>query len=160
MADYVPSTTNIWPYYSVTNKSSDKSGQDKAMGKDEFLKILIAQIQNQDPMQPMEDKEFIAQMAQFTSVEQLMNMAKSMDRLTQSIGISSSLIGKTITWEVKPINGGNPIVRSGYVNSISVKDGESFAVVDKEEIAISRILSVALTPPSQTGGQEEGENEQ
>ena len=146
MADYVPSTTNVWPYYSANNKPNVMSGQDKTLGKDEFLKIMIAQIKNQDPMQPMEDKEFIAQMAQFTSVEQLTNMAKSMEQLSQSIGISSSLIGKTVSWQVEATNGNAPVIREGTVDSITVKDGTTFAVVGSEWITLGRILSVALTP--------------
>lgn len=47
------------------------------LGKDEFLKILIVQMQNQDPLNPMDDKEFIAQMAQFTALEQMQNVAKA-----------------------------------------------------------------------------------
>ena len=160
MAEYVASTSNVWPNYAVGNSSGVSSGTDKTLGKDEFLKILIAQIKNQDPMKPMEDKEFIAQMAQFTSVEQLMNMAKSMDRLTQSIGISSTLIGKTIGWEVESTGNGNPVIKSGIVDSISVKDGETFAVVDGEEITIGRIISVAGSETGQDEGNAEGENKQ
>lgn len=151
MAEYVPSTTNIWPYYAAGNKSGEKAGQDKTLGKDEFLKILIAQIKNQDPMKPMEDKEFIAQMAQFTSVEQLMNMATSLDKLTNSIGMASSLIGKSISWEVQSTDTDEPVIKTGTVTSISVKDGSTFAVVDGEEIALGRILTVANPPADEEG---------
>ncbi len=51
------------------------------LGKDEFLKILIVQLQNQDPLRPMEDKDFIAQMAQFSTLEQMQNMAKDFESL-------------------------------------------------------------------------------
>ena len=58
------------------------------LGKDEFLKILIVQLQNQDPLNPMDDKEFIAQMAQFTALEQMQNVAKAaqMQQATLTIG--------------------------------------------------------------------------
>lgn len=142
MADYVKGTTNIWPYYSEDNKSTAKSGQENTLGKDEFLKILIAQIKNQDPMKPMEDKEFIAQMAQFTSVEQMANMSKDLKDLKNSLGFTSTLIGKSIEWETASGNGLEGIIKSGVVDSISMKSGESFAVVDGEEIIIGRILTV------------------
>lgn len=58
------------------------------LGKDEFLKILVVQLQNQDPLNPMDDKEFIAQMAQFTALEQMQNVAKAaqMQQATLTIG--------------------------------------------------------------------------
>lgn len=142
MADYVKGTTNIWPYYSADNKSTAKAGQESTLGKDEFLKILVAQIKNQDPMKPLEDKEFIAQMAQFTSVEQLMNMSKELKELKNSLGFSATLIGKSIEWETASADGLEGIIKNGIVDSISMKSGESFAVVDGEEILIGRILTV------------------
>ncbi|MCZ4141354.1 flagellar hook capping protein, partial [Escherichia coli] len=67
MANEIFPTNATWPNYSAANKATT-SAATKELGKDQFLKILITQLQNQDPMQPMEDKEFIAQMAQFSSV--------------------------------------------------------------------------------------------
>jgi flagellar basal-body rod modification protein FlgD len=142
MADYVKGTTNIWPYYAADNKSTAKSGQDKTLGKDEFLKILVAQIKNQDPMKPLEDKEFIAQMAQFTSDEQLMNMSNELKELKNSLGFTATLIGKSIQWETTSTDGSEGILKTGTVDSISMKSGQSFAVVNGEEVLIGRIVSV------------------
>src|SRR5699024_12653765 len=58
------------------------------LGKDEFLKILMTQLQNQDPLDPMDDKDFIAQMATFSSLEQLMNMSGKMDNIVRSQTVS------------------------------------------------------------------------
>ena len=63
------------------NKTITKSGQamKQQLDKDDFLKLLVTELQHQDPTNPMQDREFIAQMAQFSSMEQMMNMNKSMD---------------------------------------------------------------------------------
>jgi flagellar basal-body rod modification protein FlgD len=65
---------------------ANNPGFTQSMGKDEFLKILITQLQNQDPTSPMEDKEFIAQMAQFSSLEQITNMAGQFEHLANLMG--------------------------------------------------------------------------
>ncbi|WP_290777364.1 flagellar hook assembly protein FlgD [Exiguobacterium sp. UBA5002] len=74
-----------------------------SMDKDMFMKILIAQLSNQDPTAPMEDKEFIAQMAQFSSLEQMQSIGKGMETmiLNQHAGALmtySNLIGKDVSY--------------------------------------------------------------
>lgn len=69
-----------------------------SLDKDDFLKILITQLQHQDPTQPMEDKEFIAQMAQFSSLEQMTNMSQNFTKMAGMLKSSeaSGLLGKTV----------------------------------------------------------------
>lgn len=70
----------------------------QVLGKDDFLKILITQLTHQDPTRPMEDKEFIAQMAQFSTLEQMNNVATNLEKLSQLIDASraASLLGKVV----------------------------------------------------------------
>jgi len=58
----------------ATTASSTKKA-DQVLGKDDFLKLMVAQMKNQDPMNPSDDKDNIAQMAQFSSLEQITNLA-------------------------------------------------------------------------------------
>ncbi|MDR0503313.1 MAG: flagellar hook assembly protein FlgD [Treponema sp.] len=68
------------------------------LGRDDFLKILIQQLKYQDPTAPMQDKEFIAQMAQFSTLEQMTGMAQDFSKLTAMLSGSeaSSSLGKNI----------------------------------------------------------------
>jgi flagellar basal-body rod modification protein FlgD len=82
------------------NKTLNANGRQPSheLGKDDFLKILITQMSNQDPTSPMENTEFIAQMAQFSSLEQMTNMSQSFERLTSMINSTEaqSTLGRTV----------------------------------------------------------------
>lgn len=107
----------------VNNSSTVERKTGDEMGKDEFLKILVAQLQNQDPLNPMDDKEFIAQMAQFTSLEQMQNVAKA--TMTQQ---ATAMIGSYVKAEVIT-DGAEELV---YGKVISSKDvgGEMYLRLD------------------------------
>jgi flagellar basal-body rod modification protein FlgD len=100
---------------------SQRTG-DGALGKNDFLKLLVTQLQNQDPLKPMEDKEFIAQMAQFTSLEQMQNLTKTM--MFQQ---ATALIDKNIKAEVSGKNGTELVY--GKVYSTREMGGEMYLVL-------------------------------
>jgi flagellar basal-body rod modification protein FlgD len=104
------------------NKSNIQVNQN--LGKDDFLKILLAQLAHQDPSAPMEDKEFVAQMAQFSSLEQMTNMAADfakMARMLKGTEASASL-GKAVE-----INLGDDTVQ-GVVRAVTREDAPRILV--------------------------------
>jgi flagellar basal-body rod modification protein FlgD len=89
----------------ATTQSNQITSASNIMGKDDFLKLLVAKLSNQDPMNPVQDEDFAAQLAQFSSLEQLSNMNQSLTQdiqwnylLSQTISntMATSLIGKTV----------------------------------------------------------------
>ncbi|HOG16746.1 MAG TPA: flagellar hook capping FlgD N-terminal domain-containing protein [Syntrophales bacterium] len=87
---------------SATSSASSSKTATKSLGKDDFLKMLLAQLKNQDPLKPLDGTEFAVQLAQFSSLEQLNNMNSELKNLgvyqmTQGNAQAVSLIGKEIT---------------------------------------------------------------
>ncbi len=108
------------------------------LGKDDFLKLLITQVQNQDPMNPTTDTDFIAQMAQFSSLEQMQNLNK-----TFSYSMGFSMMGKYISAEVADEKTGETRYVSGKVEMVRVVDGEVCAVVGETDIPLGKISQVS-----------------
>jgi flagellar basal-body rod modification protein FlgD len=79
-------------------KTNQGKNPQQNLGKDDFLKILITQLSYQDPTAPMEDKEFIAQMAQFSTLDQMTSMANDFNRLTNMLASTeaASSLGKSV----------------------------------------------------------------
>ncbi|MCF6137111.1 flagellar hook assembly protein FlgD [Pseudalkalibacillus berkeleyi] len=103
------------------------------LGKDDFLKILVAQLANQDPLKPMEDKEFISQMANFSSLEQMVNMNQTLNSWVahQNNGQLlqySELIGKQVTWSESTDDG--TVTHTGTVAKIHFEQGETTIELD------------------------------
>ena len=110
------------------------SGKNSAMGKDQFLKLFVAQLQHQDPMNPMQDSDFMGQMASFSTLEQVSNLA-SENAKTNAIG----LIGRTVTYKGK-----DGAEHTGAVEKVSTKDGKpSLTVGGTDGVDPSSISQVA-----------------
>jgi len=109
--------------------SATKTEPTNALGQDAFLKILVTQMKHQDPMEPLKDTEFIGQMAQFTSLEQLTNLNKTMSQFvtnqsTSSLADYAHLIGTSVKWQSDTGSG------EGIVKALSSKNGELLAELE------------------------------
>lgn len=122
------STTTTGTQNTSNNSTAVSNAVNQTLGKDDFLKLLTTELANQDPLQPMDNKDFIAQMAQFSSLEQMNNVATSMEDLKTSMtgffqqGLLSqgaALIGK----QVSGMDTDGVTVISGVVDSVKWLDG-------------------------------------
>jgi len=127
--------TSLTGTAATTSQSSGQSTATDALGKDDFLKLLITQLGHQDPMNPMEDQEFIAQMAQFSALEQMQNLSSS-TQITQA----TSFIGKDISW-----GDDNGVLQTGTVTSVKIANGEPSLVVGTATVALNKVLTIQET---------------
>lgn len=139
------------PVSNPNSNSTSLTGKSKDLGQADFLKLLVAQLRYQDPMNPMEDKEFIAQMAQFNALEEMRGLNKSFaamsdfNQLTQA----SSLLGKTVAIRTDEEH------FAGSVDEVRRIDGEIMVLVKGKEYPLSAIQQVADVPPGEAEKPEE-----
>lgn len=114
----------VLPANTTAGSSTDKT----ALGKDDFLKLLVGQLQHQDPLQPADDTQFIGQMAQFSQLEQETNTAQSTSQMTDQLTRASTLalIGRTVTY-----TDSNGNAQTGSVGQVDVdSDGKATLTVN------------------------------
>lgn len=119
----------------------------KGLDKDAFMKLLVTQLQNQDPLEPTQNQEFVAQLATFSSLEQLTTLNDStvaMIALNQSNALlsqltqSSALIGKSVRW-LDPESG---LEQTGTVDSVKIADGLAVLQVGDREVPLAAVTEV------------------
>lgn len=136
-------TYNAAAYEAAHPKETKKNDE---LGKDAFLQLLVTQLKNQDPLDPQDNSSYIAELAQFSSLEQMTNVVTSLEDLGKVVnnidtsvlvGQLSSMIGKNVDW-VKTINEadaeGNPITRketlTGVVTGVTIVEGDPKIVIE------------------------------
>ncbi len=110
------------------------------IGKDQFLQLFITEARNQNPLEPMDNTEFLTQVAQFTSVEQLSNMASSFEdvlKLTE-FNNATGLIGNRVTF----VDADLGYSTDGIVDGVTVKDSKVYLEVGDRQILPSAVMSV------------------
>ena len=103
-----------------TGTQAAVSGKNSQLGKDQFLKLFVAQLQHQDPMNPMQDTEFMGQMASFSTLEQVSNLAAANEKIAASLTATSavSLLGRTVTW-----TDAEDVTHTGIVEKVTTAGG-------------------------------------
>lgn len=120
-------------------------GIKKELDKDAFLQLLVTQLKHQDPMKPMDDTAFIAEMAQFSSLEQMQNMNKLLEQ-QQSFGAlsqASGMIGKHVQLQEAGENG---LVVKGLVEEVRTSGGIVSVVIAGKAYDASGIQTVSDKP--------------
>jgi flagellar basal-body rod modification protein FlgD len=115
-----PVMSVVEPAKTTTTKTADGS---QILGKDDFLKLMVAQMKNQDPMNPADDKDNIAQMAQFSSLEQITNLANATQDLANRMSMTQNvgLLGHSVTY-----TGTDGTTATGTVDGLDLgKDGKT-----------------------------------
>lgn len=119
-----------------TNQSKNNVGTDK-LGKDAFLKLLVTQLQYQDPLEPASDTEFISQLAQFSALEQMENLNVAMSNQN-----AFGLVGKNVIMNVGSSAGDTSQTVAGYVQYVEIKDGKAYLGINDESYSIDDLYTV------------------
>jgi flagellar basal-body rod modification protein FlgD len=153
-------TTGGLPIDALINQNhastSGSSSLNSQLGETAFLQLLTTQLQNQDPLNPMDDTQSVAELAQFSSVQAVTSLNDSFSSFESNFSVmqSAGLLGKTVSAQTTDANGNTTSV-SGTVKTISVINGTpEFTLVDSNgnlltdsngqplEIPTSSILSI------------------
>jgi flagellar basal-body rod modification protein FlgD len=119
----------------------------QSLDKGAFMRLLVSQLENQDPLSPVTNEDFVAQLATFSSLEQLEGLNQNvvaMIALNQSNALlsqltqSSALIGKRVTWQ----DFETETQRSGTVESVKILDGLAVLRIDGQDVPLAAVIEV------------------
>lgn len=147
-------------YSSVKQGGSYAREVKTELGKDDFLKLLVTQMANQNPLDPMDDKEFVAQMAQFSTLESQLNMAKTMETLANNTMRFSAMnyVGMAVGYT----NDDGEMV-ANIVNHVEFKDGKvELFFIDGTSIPLEKVEAaggLAYNGGGSGGGSTDGDDD-
>lgn len=135
----------------IHNRPQETRNPSNVLGKDDFLRLLMAQLQNQDPMNPMEDREFIAQMASFSSLEQMTNLNKNMENFISTQNKQQALsmqqyLGTKITWQDAYYVEDELFVetKTGVVTSVAITNGMAYFIMDDgSDVSLDQMTNIS-----------------
>ena len=144
-ADLLP---NVTRYQDVANKVSP---QNEKMGQQQFLQLFTAQLQNQNPLDPVKNEAFVAQLAQFSQLEALTNMQTSLDSFVNSMSSerllgSANLIGKSVAVANTPVNYQGQASVQGVIPLPAGASGIGVQVMNANGQVVRNMIFGAQTP--------------
>lgn len=110
----------------------------------DYMKLLVTQLQNQNPLEPLDNKDMAAQLAQFSQLQQMETLNSSFNRVLESVqrSYASSLIGKDVSFE-QVGQDGMPETRTGTVEEVAIEDDGSIVLtVDNEKVNLTDVTSI------------------
>jgi len=132
------------------------------MGKEAFMELLVQQLKNQDPLSPMDNDKFVAQLTQLSSLEGIQNLNENMvglamlqqsNALMSQLTQSSALIGD----EVKYIDMETGEERTGIVQSVKIEDGLAVLNIDGEDVPLANVTEVTGSDSASDGDADAGD---
>ncbi len=130
----------------VANAGDKKTNNSMRVDTETFMQLLVAQMQYQDPLEPQSNTDFVAQLAQLTSLEQMQSMGGSLTA-TQAMGF----VGKQIYAEILNSNTGETEAFAGLVDSVIMQSGAVYVVTDGNAIPVENVLMVSeVAMPQET----------
>ena len=129
---------------STSSTSSVTTATNDTLGKDAFLKLLVAELSNQDPLNPMEDREFISQMATFSSLEQMQNMNSTLTSMSEANKFNAvQYIGKAIAFTAG--DGEEAVQKVAVVNHVWFDPKEGTILDTTEgEVPLEKVEGVSV----------------
>ncbi len=137
-----------------TQTESKTSTTEETLGKDDFLKLLVTQLKYQDPLEPMDNTQFLSQMATFSELEQMKNLNDTVTKWAEDYAASSSsttlqqvstLIGREIAYLTPETSDEESSVSVGIIQSVIFREGVPYFVVGDDEVAMEDIFEVGRT---------------
>ena len=135
----VNTAANVVAYGTTTARKPKQQ-----LGSEDFMKLLAVQFQSQDPMKPMEDTAFIAQMAQFSALQNSADLTKEMGllRSDQQNLTASGMLGRTVT-----VSDADGLPVTGQVSAVENTKTGPVLVIDDVKYPLSSVTRVEYTPP-------------
>ncbi len=128
----------------ASNVNSDGSYQpsDSVANKNQFLLLLVNELQNQDPTAPTDEKQTLSQLAQFSQLEQMQNLNQTLSAGSgfSQVAQSAALIGKTVSTATSTDAG-----VSGVVSSVSLQGGKTYLQIGSQSVDASTVTSIGAT---------------